>query len=107
MNFKIISQRLDAQESVFFARELEHILMTIVEVDYRELKARTLIPVNTETPSGSTSITARVFDRVGMAKIIANGSEDLPRIDILGTEVTIKVKTIGDSFGYTVQDIKR
>lgn len=105
--FKIVTQRLDAEESVFFSRQLEHILTQTQEVDYPELKARTLIPINTEAPSGTTSITYREYDRVGLAKIIANYGEDLPRVDLLGKEVTGKVRVIGDSFGYTVMDIKR
>lgn len=105
--FKIVSQRLDAAESVFFARQLEHILTQTQEVDYPELKARTLIPINTESPSGTTSITYRQYDKVGIAKFVANYAEDLPRVDILGQEFTSKVRTLGDSFGYTVQDIKR
>jgi hypothetical protein len=105
--YKIITQRLDAEESIFFARSLEHILTTTQEIDYPELKARTVIPINTESPSGTTSITYREYDRTGMAKMIANYAEDLPRIDILGKEVTAKVRTLGASFGYTIADIKR
>lgn len=105
--FKVKSERLDGAESVFFARQLEHILTQTQEIDYPELKARTMIPINTEAPSGTTTITYREYDRVGLAKIIANYAEDLPRVDLLGKEVTGKVRTIADSFGYTVQDIKR
>jgi hypothetical protein len=105
--FKVISQRLDAQESIFFARELEHILTATIDVEYPELKARTLIPINTESPSGTTSITYRQFDKVGLAKIVANYAEDLPRVDILGQESTSKVHVIADSFGYSVLDLKR
>jgi len=105
--FKIVTQRLDAGESVFFARQLEYIFTEVINVEYPELKARTLIPINTQVPSGASSFTYRIFDRVGWAKIIANYAEDLPRIDILGKEETAKVHVIGDSFGYTVQDIKR
>lgn len=107
MKFKVVTQRLDAQESIFFARELEHILTQTIEVAYPELKARDVIPVNTESPSGTTSITYRMYNTVGVAKFIANYAADLPRVDILGQEFTVKVRTIGDAFGYTVQDIKR
>jgi len=44
---------------------------------------------------------------VGFAKIIADYATDFPRVDVYGTENTVKVKDIGDSYGYSIQEIRR
>jgi len=106
MREKIISVNLDANETAFFARELEFIKSRSYDVVYPELKAIQLIPVSTEAGSGAETITYQQFDQVGVAKIIANYADDLPRADIKGKEFTAKVRSIGDSYGYNVQEIR-
>lgn len=90
---------------IFFARQLESIKARTYDVRYADLVYRELIPVTFETPAGATTITYETFDSVGVAKIIQNYAGDLPRADVTGKETTIPVRTIGDSFGYTVQEI--
>lgn len=97
---------LDANESVFFARELEHIKAQTYDVKYPELKATQLIPVSTEAGPGAESITYTQYDEVGMAKVISNYADDLPRADVKGKQFTSSVKSIGDSFGYNIQEIR-
>ena len=97
---------LDANELIFFARQLEFIKARTYDVVYPELKARPLIPVSFEAGNGATSITYRQYDQVGMAKIIANYARDLPRASVKGKEFTSIVKSLGSSYGYSVQDIR-
>jgi hypothetical protein len=47
-----------------------------------------------------------MYDIVGMAKVIANYADDLPRADISGAARTVTVKTIGDSYGYNVNELR-
>ena len=100
------SERLDAAESVFFSRQLEHIKSQVFEVDYPELKARSIIPVSMEADPATESITYRMYDRVGIAKIIADYADDLPRVDVKGTEHTSVVRSLGDMFGYSIHELK-
>ena len=100
------SQNLDADESIFFARQLEFIKAKSYDVKYPELKAIQLIPVSTEAGSGADSITYHQFDQVGVAKIIANYADDLPRADVFGKEFTSPVRSIGASYGYNLQEIR-
>lgn len=90
---------------VFFKRQLEEVKARSYDVRYADLVYRELIPVTFATPAGATTITYETFDSVGVAKIIQNYAGDLPRADINGKETTIPVRTIGDSFGYTVQEV--
>ena len=92
------SQRLDADESVFFARELEHVKAQSYDVQYPELTATKNIPVSSEAGPGAETITYQQYDSVGFAKIISNYATDLPRVDLKGKEFTAKVKSIGASY---------
>lgn len=98
--------RLDAKESIFFERELEVIKAKTYDVKHAVLKAISLIPVSVEANRGASEITYRSFDMVGTAMIVADYAHDFPRVDVYGTEVTVKVKSIGDSYGYSVDEIR-
>ena len=99
-------QRTDADETIFFLRELEHIKSKTYDIKFKELKARLVIPVSFEAGAGAESITYRQFDQVGVAKLIANYAHDLPRADVLGREFTSKVKSLGASYGWNVQEVR-
>jgi hypothetical protein len=106
MTEKIQSINLDANETAFFARELEYIKAGTYDVLYPTLKATQLIPVSTNAGAGAESITYQQFDQLGMAKVIANYADDLPRADIKGKEFTSPIRSLGASYGYNVQEIR-
>lgn len=97
---------LDANESAFFARELEFVKSRSYDKRYPEYKAIRLIPVSTEAGPGAESITYRQFDTVGLMKLIANYADDLPRADVIGKEFTSPVRSLGGSYGYNLQEIR-
>lgn len=102
------SMRFDSveQASVFFARELDYVKTRSYDVEYPEMTALALFPVSNEVPEGAETFTYYSYDRTGMAKIINNYATDLPRADVKGKPVTGYVKSIGDSFGYSVQEMR-
>ena len=101
-----IKHRLDANETVFFERQLESIDERLFEVKKKELVYREFIPVNTSVAAGANSYTYRQFDKVGMAKVISNFADDLPRADVFGQEFISPIKTLGVSFGYNTQELR-
>ena len=100
------SGRFDANESMFFARQLEAIKAQTYDVKRANLNALQLMPVSTDVPEGATTITYRQYDTVGMAKVIANYANDLPRADVIGKEFTSNIRSIGNAFGYNTQEIR-
>ena len=96
----------DAGESVFFARQLEYVRTKTYDVEYVNLSAMALFPIDTSVPAGATRITYRQWDGVGVAKIIANYADDLPRVDVMALEISSPIRSIGDSYGYDVQEIR-
>lgn len=98
--------RMDAGETAIFARQLEHIRVEIVEDEYPQYKSKELIPQEPGVNPGATAFTWRSWSRVGLAKMVANYATDLPRVDMYGSENTTAIRTIGDSYGYSTQDIR-
>lgn len=97
---------LDDGESIFFARELEHILSRQFNIEYPELRARMFIPVSNEAGPGAESITYYQFDQVGMAKLISDYSSDLPKVDVFGDKFTSPVESLGVAFGWSIQEVQ-
>lgn len=99
-------QNLDADESIFFARQLQHVKSKTYDIKFPELKARALIPVDFSAGPGAESIKYEQFTQVGIARLIANYADDLPRADIGAKEFISPVKSIGMSYGWNVQEVR-
>ena len=99
--------REDANETAIFARQLEYVYTKTYDVKYPEFKARLFIPVDTSVPTGAETYTYRQFDEMGMAKLISNYASDLPNVTILGKEFTGTCKSLGTSYSYSIQDVRR
>lgn len=97
----------DAEEaSIFFARELDYVKSKSYDVVYPELTAMNLFPVSSEVDPGAETITYYSYDKVGLAKIISNYATDLPRADVKGKPTTAIIKSLGDSYGYSIQEMR-
>lgn len=97
---------MDADESIFFSKELSQVKAGTYDVKYAALKARQLFPVSKEINPGAEVILYQQYDSVGIAKVISSYADDLPRADIKGKEFTAKVKSLGASYGYSLQEIR-
>lgn len=100
--------RADAADlNAFFSRQLEFIERETYDVQYPELSSRKFVPTGTfGVPTGAKTYTYRSYDKVGTAKLLASYAEDLPRADVKGVESSIKIEGYGNSFGYSLQDIR-
>lgn len=99
-------QRNDAHETATFTRKLEQVLARTYDKKYPDLKARDFLPVNHEIASGAESFVWRSFDYYGQARIIANYADDLPLVDIIAGEKAQLLRSIGDGYHYSVQDLR-
>lgn len=93
-------------DTVFFARQLDYVKSRVYQRKYPSLTGLTLVPIATDTPEYAETITTRWFDEVGIAKVIANYADDLPRADVRMKETQVRVRTIGDSYGYNINEIR-
>lgn len=100
-------ERFDANETAMFARQLEDIDSELYRVQYPELRGEQIVPVRTAIHEGAEEHTYRVMDQAGVSRIIANYTEDLPRVDVQGREVTVPLFGHGAAYGYSIQDMRR
>ena len=100
--------RFDSAEdaSVFFARELDYIKAKSYDKVYPEFTALNNFPITHEVPEGAETMTYYSYEKVGMAAIISNYATDLPRADVKGSPSTAYVKSLGASYGYSVQEMR-
>lgn len=107
MEAKFDSFKLDANESVFFKRQLESVMAKQFDVKFRPNKALSIFPVDSSDGPAATEITWRGFTRVGTAKMVSDYAHDFPRVDVYGFEQSVKPKAVGDSYGYSIEEIRR
>lgn len=101
-----VTHVMDAEDGLFFARELEFIKAKSYDKKYADLPYRSIFPISHDAPEGSENITVSSYDRVGTSKIIEGYATDLPRVDIRGKQFSVPVKQTGNSYGYTTKEIR-
>lgn len=99
--------RLDDNESIFFTRQLEAVKTQTYDVKFKPNKILSILPVSSSYDPAVEVITWRQYTRVGTAKMIADYAQDFPRVDVYGAEFSVKPKDIGDSYGYSIGEIRR
>ena len=99
--------RLDADESPLFERELTYVQARALEEKLAPLNYAKYIPVSSEMPIGATNFVWREFKNFGQARMYSDYGTDIPRVDVGGTEHTVKVKDVVAGFGYNIFEIRR
>lgn len=93
--------------SLFFARELDYIKSKAYDKLYPELNGVSgLFPITHDAPEGAETITYYTYDKTGMGAIISNYATDLPRVDVKGKPSTANIRSVGASYGYSVQEMR-
>lgn len=100
--------RFDSAEdaSLFFARELDYVKTKSYDKLYPEFSALRHFPITHEVPEGAPHFSYATYDLTGMAKIISDYANDLPRADAKGEETSGDVYSLGASYGYSVQEMR-
>ncbi len=94
------------QAGLFLSRQLEYIRPTVFETVYADLKYAITLPVNSEAGAAAASYTYRIFDAQGSFDFIQDRADDLPRADVVLDEITFPYRSLGGSFGYTIQELR-
>ncbi len=100
------TNKLDSQDTLYFIKELESVKSKTYDKKYPELKMRTFVPVDSSAGEGANTIKYFQYDMVGVAKIVESYAKDFPRVNVRKKEFRAPVKSLGDSYGYSVQDIR-
>lgn len=101
------AERLDDNETMTFARQLEAIDTELYRVRYPDMKWDLLVPKKTDVPAGADQYTYRSATEVGEAEWSANLRNGAPRVDLFGEEIKSPIHSIIDGYGYSIQDLRR
>ncbi len=102
-----LNLRLDAKYTAALDQQLEAYKAQTYDIEYPEMKARSLIPLSTSTDPGAESISYSQWDEYAMAQLIANYADDLPMADVKVEKFTSPVHSIGQAYQFSVQDLRR
>lgn len=91
---------------VFFARQLESVIAEVFEVQYPEFKYANFIPARSGVDAGAEAWTYRIYDVTGEATFIDDMAGDLPEVGLVGAEAIKPIRSIGASFGWSIQDVR-
>lgn len=97
---------VDSQNNLFFARELEHIIPEMFEIEHARINARAVFPIDRSAGPSAKIITYRQFTKVGASKIITDYSNDIPLVQVFGEEFTGNVRTLGIAARWSVDEIE-
>lgn len=92
--------------ALFFARELDFVKSKAYDKLYPKFTALQYFPHSSEVDPGAETTTYYSYDKVGMAQIINNYATDLPRADAKGKPSTSYIKSVGVSYGYSIQEMR-
>lgn len=94
-------------QSVFLKEQLNHILNLAFLETFPALKARSFIPVNRGIAPAAETISARIWDSYGEAKVLNPSADDFPSVSIGQRETFAAIKSLGCYFEYSVLDLRR
>jgi len=97
---------LDAAQTLFFKRELEHIIPELFEFEHARINARKIFPIDRSAGPAAEVITFRQITKTGVAKIISDYADDIPNVNVFGEEFTGKVRSLAVGAKWSVQEIR-
>lgn len=100
-------QRLDANETMVLANQLEYLRARTADVRRPTFKARKLVPVTSEVDAGAETWAYAQWDRTGMAKIVANYADDIPKVASFAKKFVQQLETIALGYSWSWLDLQR
>lgn len=101
-----LESRFDANETLFLERQLTQVRSTVYTVQYADLLGRGMMSNATDVAPFADTYVYGVYDRKGRARIGANNTKDLPRIDLIASEVTGKVRNVEAAYGWDINTMR-
>src|SRR3954471_1966252 len=99
--------RLDANETAVLEKQLEFMRARTTDIERPEFKARMLVPITSEVDPGAETWAYSQWDRVGMAKIVANYADDIPKVAAFAKKFVQALETIALGYGWSWLDLQR
>lgn len=100
-----VDLNLDADQTIYFARELELIDRTMFETKYADLEAEMLLPNRKSIPLGADAYTWRMFDSNGEAVPSSSSENAVPLVGESGGEQSDKLQSFALGYGWTLDEL--
>ncbi len=97
---------LDQDEGIYFERELDFMKARSYDVQFPELLARRLFPVDSSADPGADTISYQTWTHMGAAQVIHSYANDLKNIEVSAKLTVRQVYSEGISFSYSIQDVR-
>jgi hypothetical protein len=91
---------------IWTAQELHKLKSQAYEKEYPAGSALRVFPVTNELSDTDKTFEYQIFDKVGLAQIIADYTDDLPTVDALMSSEFGKVFRLGNAFLISIDEIK-
>jgi hypothetical protein len=99
--------RLDANETALFGRQLEYISTRLRETKRPELRWRSFVPVSSEAPAGAESWSYYMWDAAGMAEIVTNYADDVRKVGVTAKKFDFSIESFALGYDWSVIDLER
>lgn len=106
--FSARGEKTDAAQAygIWTATELNRIKRQAYETEYPAGSALRVFPVTSELSPTDRTFEYQTFDKVGLAQIVADYTDDLPLVDAWATSEFGKVFRLGNAFLISIDEIK-
>ncbi len=98
--------KFDANETAFLEKQLQYVETTVYNVLYSKLKSKEWVPFDGSLPSWAKTWTYRTWSKAGMAQLISNYADDLPRVDVFVEETELPTVRYGAAYGYNIDELE-
>lgn len=106
-HLKARGEKADATTAgIWTAEELHKIKSQAYEKEYPAGSALKVFPVTSELSDTDRTFEYQIFDKVGIAQIISDYTDDLPTVDALMTSEFGKVYRLGNAFLISIDEIR-
>lgn len=102
----MLAEHFDDAQGIFLREQLTNLKREAIRIEFPEFKARSLIPVKTETNTGDEFVEFKTLERVGRSKIVSDYAKDFPTVTLRGTSHIGRIKSLGDSYGFSIQEVR-
>lgn len=102
----LLVNHFDANETLFLERELTQLRQKLFEVVYPATLGRTFAPKAGDIAASAETYSYKVYSPTGKAKIISYQGQDIPRVDVVAHEVLGKVRPVGASYGWDINELR-
>ena len=90
---------------IWFAQQLEAVRNRVYESPKFQSKLAGIIPRSSDIGKWAETFSYKVYSEAGLAKVVANYADDIPTVEVGGTEVIGKIVPIALSYIYNVQEV--